>query len=123
MSRLLVRPNCTTLRASAAQEGKSKAADADEDDLDDDPDDDSEDQTKPLRTTFELNDTLYAEAEIEDTDTVYLWLGVRFVSPQYDHHLPMFSLVSSSRRTLCSHTSYPRPSHCSARNSRPQRRP
>ena len=31
---------------------------------------------KPLVTTFELNETLYAEAEIEDTDVVYLWLGV-----------------------------------------------
>jgi hypothetical protein len=29
-----------------------------------------------MRTTFELNDTLYAEAELEETDTVYLWLGV-----------------------------------------------
>lgn len=27
-------------------------------------------------TTFELNETLYAEAELEDTDVVYLWLGV-----------------------------------------------
>lgn len=41
----------------------------------------------PLATTFELNDTLYAEAQLEDTDTVYLWLGVglvwfsRFPSP------------------------------------------
>ncbi|EKM52463.1 uncharacterized protein PHACADRAFT_164399 [Phanerochaete carnosa HHB-10118-sp] len=32
-------------------------------------------EKKPLKTTFELNDTLYAEAELEDTDTVYLWLG------------------------------------------------
>ncbi|KZT00239.1 Prefoldin subunit 3 [Laetiporus sulphureus 93-53] len=32
-------------------------------------------QKKPMRTTFELNDTLFAEAELEDTDTVYLWLG------------------------------------------------
>ena len=31
---------------------------------------------KPLVTTFELNETLYAEAELEDTDVVYLWLGV-----------------------------------------------
>ena len=31
-----------------------------------------------MTTTYELNDTLYAEAELEDTDTVYLWLGVRF---------------------------------------------
>ncbi|KAI0298965.1 Prefoldin subunit-domain-containing protein [Multifurca ochricompacta] len=29
----------------------------------------------PVRTTFELADTLYAEAELEETDTVYLWLG------------------------------------------------
>ena len=47
--------------------------DYDEDDLDED-----EGEKKPIRTTFELNDTLYAEAELEDTDTVYLWLGVRF---------------------------------------------
>lgn len=33
--------------------------------------------TKPLETTFELNDTLYAKATIENenTDEVYLWLG------------------------------------------------
>ena len=31
----------------------------------------------PLVTTFELNETLYAEAELEDSDVVYLWLGVR----------------------------------------------
>ncbi|KAF9508055.1 hypothetical protein BS47DRAFT_1350783 [Hydnum rufescens UP504] len=51
--------------------GKSKAqGDEDDDDLDDD-----EDSQKPLTATFELNDTLYAEAELEDTDVVYLWLG------------------------------------------------
>ncbi|PFH49281.1 hypothetical protein AMATHDRAFT_63484 [Amanita thiersii Skay4041] len=44
-------------------------ASEDEDDLDE------EDSEKPIRTTFELNDTLYAEAEIGTTDTVYLWLG------------------------------------------------
>ena len=57
------------------QEGKS-AAPADEDELDDDVEDEEEIR-KPLRTTFELADTLYAEAELEETDTVYLWLGVR----------------------------------------------
>ncbi|ETW79699.1 hypothetical protein HETIRDRAFT_321567 [Heterobasidion irregulare TC 32-1] len=36
---------------------------------------DEEETKKPLRTTFELADTLYAEAELEETDTVYLWLG------------------------------------------------
>ncbi|KAJ7652114.1 Prefoldin subunit 3 [Mycena polygramma] len=52
------------------REGKGKAA---EDDLDDDLEE--EGSQKPLTTTFELNDTLYAEAELEDTDTVFLWLG------------------------------------------------
>ncbi|KAJ3508850.1 hypothetical protein NLJ89_g5530 [Agrocybe chaxingu] len=54
------------------REGKSKANE-DEDDLDDL--EEEEGSLKPLKTTFELNDTLYAEAELEDTDTVYLWLG------------------------------------------------
>ena len=55
-----------------SQEGKSQLSD--EDEAEDDEDEDT--AKKPLRTTFELNDTLYAEAELEDTDTVYLWLGV-----------------------------------------------
>ena len=55
------------------QEGKSKA----KDELDDDLEDEDESTGGALKTTFELNDTLYAEAELEDTDTVYLWLGVR----------------------------------------------
>lgn len=29
----------------------------------------------PIETTFELNDTLYAKAEVLPTDEVYLWLG------------------------------------------------
>ena len=56
-----------------------------EEDLDDLDLEDEEASKKPLVTTFELNETLYAEAELEDTDVVYLWLGVlalyrRFVS-------------------------------------------
>jgi len=31
----------------------------------------------PIEATFELNDTLYAKAEIPPTEEVYLWLGVR----------------------------------------------
>ncbi|PBK88717.1 Prefoldin, subunit 3 [Armillaria gallica] len=56
------------------REGKSKASEGDDlaDDLDDEVDNSS---SKPIRTTFELNETLYAEAELEETDTVYLWLG------------------------------------------------
>ncbi|KAF9221791.1 Prefoldin, subunit 3 [Gyrodon lividus] len=57
------------------REGKKKA-DEDEEDLDSDEEvEESEGGKKPLTTTFELNDTLYAEAQLEDTDTVYLWLG------------------------------------------------
>ncbi|KAM5538762.1 hypothetical protein V8D89_007484 [Ganoderma adspersum] len=54
------------------REGKGSAKD--DDDLDDELEE-GEDIGKPLTTTFELNDTLYAEAELEDTDTIYLWLG------------------------------------------------
>jgi hypothetical protein len=62
----------------AFQEGKPKASEEDEDDLDEDLEGDSSlTSRKPLTTTFELNDTLHAEAELDDTDVVYLWLGVR----------------------------------------------
>ena len=37
--------------------------------------DHDDDDTSPLETTFELNDTLYAKAEVPLTDEVYLWLG------------------------------------------------
>ena len=59
-------------------------ADADDDagssdSLDDDLDDDEEEEAgggKPLKTLFELNDTLYAEAEVRETGEVGIWLGV-----------------------------------------------
>ncbi|GJJ13999.1 hypothetical protein Clacol_008256 [Clathrus columnatus] len=51
---------------------QGKVRDNSEDDLDDDLDDET---PKALTTTFELNDTLYAEAILEETDVVYLWLG------------------------------------------------
>ena len=59
-------------------------ADADDDagssdSLDDDLDDNEEEAGevgKPLKTLFELNDTLYAEAEIRETGEVGIWLGV-----------------------------------------------
>ncbi|KAH9856241.1 Prefoldin subunit 3 [Lenzites betulinus] len=57
------------------REGK-KALGGEEGTDDDDSDlEENDTSTKPLTTTFELNDTLYAEAQLEDTDTVYLWLG------------------------------------------------
>lgn len=36
-----------------------------------------QDETDPIETTFELNDTLYARANIPPTEEVYIWLGVR----------------------------------------------
>ncbi|KAG6360825.1 hypothetical protein INS49_011892 [Diaporthe citri] len=33
------------------------------------------DETDPIETTFELNDTLFAKAEVPPTDEVYIWLG------------------------------------------------
>ena len=43
--------------------------------------DDMEEETKAegsLKTLFELNDTLYAEAEVDETGEVGLWLGVSY---------------------------------------------
>ena len=35
-----------------------------------------QDESDPIETTFELNETLYAKASIPPTNEVYLWLGV-----------------------------------------------
>ena len=43
----------------------------------DDEEEDADAPQKPIRTTVELNDTLFAEAELEETDQVFIWLGVR----------------------------------------------
>lgn len=69
-----------TSRSLPIQEGKSKSSDDDEDDLDDLDEDDST-SPQPITTTYELNDTLYAEAQLEESDSVYLWLGVRIPFP------------------------------------------
>lgn len=37
----------------------------------------AQDDAEPLETSFELNDTLFAKANIEKVNEVYLWLGVR----------------------------------------------
>lgn len=34
------------------------------------------DDPESIETTFELNDTLYAKAQLDPVDTVHLWLGV-----------------------------------------------
>ncbi|KAK1235407.1 hypothetical protein PQX77_001376 [Marasmius sp. AFHP31] len=55
--------------------GGGKKSGEDEGDLEDDLEEEDSSQPKPLKTSYELNDTLFAEAELDDTDTVYLWLG------------------------------------------------
>lgn len=49
--------------------------------------DGEEDEDVLLKTTFELNDTLFAEAELEETDTVHIWLGVSLKHLSLKHHL------------------------------------
>ena len=58
-------------------------SDDEDEDLDDDDDDLEEGEGKkvePLKTLFELNDTLYAEAEVDETGQVGIWLGVSLTS-------------------------------------------
>jgi len=61
------------------REGNKASPESGADDSDDLDDDELEEnhggKPVPVKTTFELADTLYAEAELEETDTVYLWLG------------------------------------------------
>jgi len=45
---------------------------------------DGEEEIGLQKVTFELNDTLFAEAEIENSDVVYLWLGAK-VMLSYTH--------------------------------------
>lgn len=47
----------------------------------------TQDDAEPLETSFELNDTLFAKANIEKVDEVYLWLGVRR-NPPHSHPIP-----------------------------------
>jgi hypothetical protein len=56
------------------EEALSDDEDEDEDDLEDG--DGEGKKVEPLKTLFELNDTLYAEAEVEETGQVGIWLGV-----------------------------------------------
>jgi len=53
--------------------------DDDDDDLDDE-DDEGGKKVEPLKTLFELNDTLFAEAEVEETGEVGIWLGVSLLA-------------------------------------------
>ena len=47
-----------------------------------------------MTTTFELNETLWAEASIEQVDEVYLWLGVCLL------HLPSYQFLTSCQANV-----------------------
>jgi len=79
--------------------GKSKAPENDDDDPPDGDDDTSE---KPMTTTFELNDTLWAEATLEESDMVYLWLGANvMLSYTQDEAIELLSSkLSAAQQSL-----------------------
>ncbi|KAL9587663.1 MAG: hypothetical protein Q9212_000117 [Teloschistes hypoglaucus] len=56
----------------------------------------------PLETTFELNETLYARAEIPPTDEVYLWLGanVMLSYPVAEAETLLESKLSTAQHSL-----------------------
>jgi len=81
--------------------GKSKVPEAD-DDLEENIDDDDDEAQKPLTTTFELNDTLWTEAAVEESDTVYLWLGANvMLSYTQDEAIELLSSkLSAAKQNL-----------------------
>lgn len=60
------------------------------------------DDAEPLETTFELNDTLFAKAEVPPTDEVYLWLGanVMLAYPIPEAEELLQSKLSTARHSL-----------------------
>ncbi|WVQ76823.1 hypothetical protein IAR50_006497 [Cryptococcus sp. DSM 104548] len=74
----------------------------DEDDLDDDLDADKDKTEKPLKTLFELNDTLFAEAEVDENGEVGLWLGANtmLMYPLQEAIELLSSKLSAAQRSL-----------------------
>ncbi|EJU00265.1 Prefoldin subunit 3 [Dacryopinax primogenitus] len=77
---------------------KDRRTKTEEEDMDKDLDDDGVDEA-PLKTTFELNDTLYAEAEI--SEMVYLWLGanVMLAYPLNEAHDLLSSKLATAQQS------------------------
>ncbi len=71
-------PKPDTTDSDASDDGDADVVvDEDEDDLDEVEDVQGE---KPLTTLYELNETLFSEAEVDEDGNVGLWLGVSFFS-------------------------------------------
>ncbi|KAG6160128.1 hypothetical protein E4U35_003195 [Claviceps purpurea] len=61
------------------------------------------DETEPIETTFELNDTLYTRAKIPPTEEVYLWLGANIMlSYQVDEAETLLTSKLSTAQTSLS---------------------
>ncbi|KAI9147747.1 putative prefoldin subunit 3 [Paramyrothecium foliicola] len=61
------------------------------------------DETDPIETTFELNDTLYAKANIPPTEEVYIWLGANvMLSYPIDEAETLLSTKLSTAKTSLS---------------------
>ncbi|KAF2177411.1 Prefoldin, subunit 3 [Zopfia rhizophila CBS 207.26] len=58
--------------------------------------------SEPIETTFELNDTLYAKAEVAPTEEVYLWLGanVMLAYPIPEAEELLKSKLSTAKQSL-----------------------
>ncbi|PHH87939.1 hypothetical protein CDD83_8216 [Cordyceps sp. RAO-2017] len=60
------------------------------------------DETDPIETTFELSDTLYAQAKIPATEEVYIWLGanVMLSYPIEEAETLLCSKLDTAKTTL-----------------------
>ncbi|KUI61681.1 hypothetical protein VP1G_08863 [Cytospora mali] len=60
------------------------------------------DETDPIETTFELNDTLYAKAEVPPTEEVYIWLGanVMLAYPMDEAEALLAERLSKAKKSL-----------------------
>lgn len=61
-----------------------------------------QDESDPIETTFELNDTLYAKAEVPATEEVYIWLGanVMLAYPMDEAEALLAERLSKAKQSL-----------------------
>lgn len=62
----------------------------------------TQDEADPIETTFELNDTLFAKAEVPPTDEVYIWLGanVMLAYPMDEAETLLAERLSKAQKSL-----------------------
>ncbi|WOO82021.1 Prefoldin subunit 3 [Vanrija pseudolonga] len=89
--------------AGEAEPEEDEAKDSD-DELDDllDGDEDEDKKDEPLTTLFELNDTLFAQAQVNETGEVGLWLGANtmLMYPLAEASELLSGKLSSAKKSL-----------------------